>query len=419
MNNTIPNKGEVQPMDFFIVLIKHSRTIILVSAAVTVLIYLVLLILPNKYTAQARLLPPQQNLTMSGQLMEFLGGGVAPGGAGPGRGLAGMAPSFLGLKSPADLYVALMGSNTILDHIIDRFNLKKISHTKYIEDTRKYLSKKAKIMAGKKDGIIVIEVTANAPKTAADIANAFIVELEKLLQKLANREARGRLTFLDKERLQASNNLIKAEEALRLFSEQNSVLQIDAQTRGALEYIAKLRAEIDSKEVSLQVLRQQATPFNYDMVRHETEIKGLKEKLRTVECQYDSNNLTNICLPTNKTPGLALEYMRLYREAKFQEGLYQLYNRLVEIARMDIARDIAVVQVVDTAKPPEKRSNKRLLPSLMAGMMAFFIVSFVVWGREYFQNMKRSDADAQRLSALKDYLKPWTEIWPRRRRKGD
>ena len=330
MNDTISPKSEVNPMDFLNVIVKHSRMIILISAAVMVLTYLVLIILPNKYTSTASLLPPQQNLTLSGQLMEVLGGSVSPGLGGAGRavGMGGMAATLLGMKSPGDVYVSMMNSNTISDRIIDRFNLQDLYGTKYIEDTRKKLRKYAKITTGKKDGIIFIEVTGNNSKQAADMANAFVEELGQLLQKLANQEANGRLVFLEKERFQASQNLTKAEEAVRRFSEQNSVLQIDTQTRGALEYIARLRAEIDSKEVSIQVLRQQATPFNYDVVRMETEIKGLKEKLKTVECQYD-NSLTDICLPTNKTPGLALEYIRLYREAKFQESLYQLYIKLV------------------------------------------------------------------------------------------
>jgi capsule polysaccharide export protein KpsE/RkpR len=141
----------------------------------------------------------------------------------------------------------------------------------------------------------------------------------------------------------------------------------------------------------------------------ETEIQGLKEKLRTVECQYDSS-LTDVCLPTNKTPGLTLEYIRLYREAKFQESLYQLYIKLVEIARMDMARDVAVIQVVDTAKPPEKRSNKRLFPSMVAGMVTFFMMIFVAFGREYMQHMNNNGYDDRRLSVLNDYLNPWRDM---------
>jgi uncharacterized protein involved in exopolysaccharide biosynthesis len=112
-------------------------------------------------------------------------------------------------------------------------------------------------------------------------------------------------------------------------------------------------------------------------------------------------------LPTKKTPALALDYIRLYREAKFQENLYQLYVKLVEIARIDMARDIAVIQVVDKAKPPEKRSNRRLLPSLLIGMITFFMATLGVIMKEYMRTAAGRQANIQRLSVLEEYLTPW------------
>ncbi len=411
VNKTSPDDDEVQLLDYLITLAKHSRMIIFASAAVTVLTYFNLFFTPNSYTARARLLPPQQNLTMSAQLMDSLGARLSPGG-GAGAGGAGMgavAASLLGLKSPGDMYVAMMTSETALDSIIARFHLMKLYKTRSLEDARKALSQNTKITPGKKDVIIVIEVTSTTPKLAAEMANAFIEELDRLLQELALREAKGRSTFLEKERLQASQNLTKAEESVRLFSEKNSVLQIDTQTKGAIEYIAKLRAEIDTREVSLQVLRQQATPFNYDIVRVETEIKGLKEKLRSAESQVE-NCFSDVCLPTSKAPSLGLEYLRLFREAKFRESLYQLYTRLVEVARLDMVRDVAVVQVLDSAMPPEKRSNTRLRPSMLTGILTFFMMSVVAFGLEHIQNLNNRGDDVRRLSMLKDYLRPWMDI---------
>ena len=408
VNKTSPDDGRVHLLDYLIILAKHSRMIIYTSAAVTVLTYLCLFISPNKYTATARLLSPHQNLTLSAQLLNNLGGGGTPG-TDPGvLGAGGMAAGLLGLKSPADLYVAMLGCNSVLDRIIARFNLMKLYKAKYPEDARKKLIKNAKISAGKKDAIISIGVTDIDAKRAADIANAFIEELNKLLQGLAHQEARGRLVFLEKEREQAIHNLTRAEETLRTFSEKNSVLQIDAQTRGVIEYIARLRAEIDAKEVQVQVLRQQATSFNYDVVRLETECKGLKEKLRAAETQYE-NSASDVCLPSSKAPAIGLEYLRLFREAKFQESLYQLYVRLVETARMDMARNFSVIQVLDPGIPPEKRSNKRLLPALLFGTLTFFIMIFIPFGQEYWQESIVRD-NQQQMTIITDYIEPWVRV---------
>jgi tyrosine-protein kinase Etk/Wzc len=406
VSKTSPGDDEIHLMDYLIILAKHSRMIIYTSVAVTLLTYLVLFILPNKYTVTTRLLPPQQNMTLSSQLLSNIGGGVIPGNE-PSTGL--MATSLLGIKTPTDLYISMLGCDSVLDRIIARFNLMKVYKVKYSEDARKILRKRAIIVGSNKNTVIAIEVTDQDAKRAAEIANAFIEELDQLLQRLTHQEARERQAFLEKERVQALHNLTKAEENLRTFSEKNSVLQIDTQTRGVIEYIAKLRGQIDAKEVQIQVLRQQATPFNYDVVRLETESKGLKEKLRAAESQY-SDCLSDVCLPSSKAPGIGLEYLRMFREAKFQESLYLLYVKLVETARMDVARNLAVIQVLDHGIPPQKSSNKRLLPAILAGMATFFTMIFVAFGREYMQDMTYREGDVQRLSVLKDYLQPWKDM---------
>jgi tyrosine-protein kinase Etk/Wzc len=406
VNQSLPNDGEVHLLEYLVILAKYSRMIIYTSVAVTLLTYLVLFILPNKYTAVTRLLPPQQNITLSSQLLSNIGAGVIPGNE-PSTGL--MAASLLGIKTPVDLYIAILGSDSVLDRIIARFDLIKLYKVKYPEDARKTLRKRAIISGSNKNTIITIEVTDRDAKRAAEIANAFIEELDQLLQRLTHGEARERQAFLEKERVQAMHNLTKAEETLRTFSEKNSVLQIDTQTRGAIEYIAKLRGQIDAKEVQIQVLRQQATPFNYDVVRLETESKSLKEKLRSAESQY-GDCLSDVCFPSSKAPGIGLEYLRLFREAKFQESLSLLYVKLVEAARMDLARNFAVIQILDPGIPPQKRSNQRLLPAMLAGMITFFMMIFVAFGREYMQNMNNKEDEVQLLTLLKSYLRPWQDI---------
>lgn len=411
VNNTSPDADEILLLDYLIFLAKYSRMIIFVSVAVTVLNYLYLFCSPNTYKATARLLPPQQNLTMSAQLLEGMKGGVSPGAGpgGPGGGMGAITSSLLGLRSPGDMYVGMMTIEPVFDHIISRFHLMELYKTKSLESARKALSRSVNVYLGRKDGIIGVEVASATPKLAAELANAFIEELDWLLKGLALQEAEGRLAFLEKERLQASQHLAKAEESVRLFSERNSVLQIDTQTRGAIEYIARLRAEIDTKEVSIQVMRQQATPLNYDLVRMETEIKGLKEKLRSAESQME-NCVSDVCLPSGKAPGLALEYLRLFREAKFQESLYQLYTRLVEVARLDMVRDVAVVQALSLAMPPETRSTTRLLPSILAGIITFCAMIVVAFGLEYMQRLNNREDDVQRLSVLNDHLRAWTDM---------
>jgi capsule polysaccharide export protein KpsE/RkpR len=421
VNSTVSdNKPHI--LDILIVIAKRSHRIMGITLAAIVLTYLYLLVNPNTYKAVARILPPQQNMTMSAQLLQGLGGTGVPGSgvSGGGGGLGGMAAGVLGLKSPSDIYVAMLQGTTIADRIIQRFNLRAVYKEKLVEDLRQTLSSKTKIAADK-SGIIVIEVSDKQPERAAAMGNAFVEELDQLLRRLAQHEAKERLVFLERERNDSNKNLTKAEEDLRSFSEKNSVLQIDAQTRRALEYIAQLRAEIDAKEVQIQVLKKQATPFNFDVIRLETEAKGLMEKLRAAENQWDNTCIGDVCLPASRTPALTIEYVRLFREVKFQEGLYKLYTKMVELARLDMVRDVAVVQFVDPALKPEKRSNKRLFPALLAGMAVLSLMILGLVGREIYQNLCRSREIAARFEELWGSLRQWPEdarkLWHWIRRK--
>ena len=218
------------------------------------------------------------------------------------------------------------------------------------------------------------------------------------------------MAFLEAERAQTSVNLAEAEEALRTFSEKTNIIQIDAQTKGMIEYIANLRATIDSKEVQVKVLQQQATANNFDLVRMETEVKGLKDKLQAAETQMDQKCVGDVCISTNKVPALGLEYLRLYREAKYQEIIYQMYSKLVELARLDAARNVATVEFVDRATIPESKSKpKRLFMALLIGFVTFTFTILGAFILEYWQRTATQENQARHLEELRFYLQPWRE----------
>jgi tyrosine-protein kinase Etk/Wzc len=399
-------------LDYLIILARHSRMIIYTTLAVALLTYLVLFLLPNKYTAAARILSPQQNLTMVAQVLEGLGGSTIN----PGGGLGPMASGLLGLKSPGEMYVGMMSGDTISDRIIERFKLREHYGLTHREDVRQKLHQRVQIEAGR-DGLITINVTDTNPQRAQEMANAYVDELDGLLQQMGGQEAKRRLTYLEKKREETLHNLVQDENNLRNFSERTSILQVDAQTRNTLEYIATLRATIDAKDVQVKVLQEQATPFNYDVIKLETEVKGLKEKLHAAEGQEVQNPRTSgAMIASSKIPALGLEYLRLYREVKFQEKLYKLYSKLVEMAHLDEAQGALILHVVDRARVPEKRSNQRLVPAALAGIGTFLFMVFLAFVLEYWQDARRREETANRLKLIDEYLSPWFRFFSRGRK---
>lgn len=393
-------------MDYLIILAKRSRLIVFAPLGIMILTYFYLLLLvPKQYTATTRIIPPQQSMTLSGQLLEGLGLSSLPGTT---MGLGGMAAGLLG-PNPNAIYVGMLTSNTILDRIIARFNMRESTDLKFIEDIRKRLIGKTEIDA-EKEGLIILDVTDTDPARAAAIANAFAEELDKLVQEIAVRDAENQLVFLEEQRRQSLTNLTKAEDELRSFSEKSGVIQLDAQVQGLVAYVASLRAEIDAKEVQVQVLKKQATPFNFDVVRLETEVNSLRDKLREAERQVDKTCIAEICLETSKLPGLGVQYVRLFREVKYQETLYQTLSRLVELARLDAAKNVSVARIkyVDRALPPEKKSKpQRVLISLIVGITTFFLLIIFVFVREYWEVQIKNEKNSDRLLQLNKYLHSW------------
>lgn len=409
---------EVNLMQYLVILLKHSRMLVYSSMAVVIMTMLILQAIPNKYTAHAKLMLPQQNMTLSGQLLDQLGGSALSTSASSGGGaLGGLASGLLGLKSPGDLYVGILTGSTVFDRIIDLFKLRQYYRHWYslgepkLMDTREALANMVNIETGK-DGLISIEVTDEDPQMAAKMAAAFMTELDNLLKSLSCKEAKDRLAFLTEERKRTIRNLTKAEEALQKFSEKSNVVQIDAQTKEIIEYIAGLRAAIDAKEVQIQILRQQATPFNYDVIRLVTELKGLKEKLRVAEAQgVTVPQVGDVMIATGRLPALGLEYLRLFRDVKYQESLYQLYCKLVELAHLDQFRDFSVLQVVDQPlPPPDKKSKpKRVLISLLVGVGFFIILAFLTLLYEFWQKLAQSESEGPRVNQMHAYTQRWQQ----------
>lgn len=413
-------QDDISLLTHITVLAKYSRSIIYVTLALSIIVYLALLLFfPLWYTATSRIVPPTQNLTLSAQLMDGLLGTIIPGRMGA---LGGMMGDVLGLKSPADFYVGILTSDTVFDRIIERFELRKVYKKKYIEETRKNLGKLADIRTGR-DGLISISVTDKSRQRAADMANAFVEELARILRQQSEEEARARLAFLDDKLKEASTNLATAEENLKKFSEKTGVLQIDAQTMGTLQYLAFLRANLDAKEVELKLLQHSLTPANHLVILAEKELAALKTKIREAERREGlDGDAGEALLATAKIPTLGLEYLRLFREVRFHDAVYRVYLKLAELARVDQVREPLVLQVVDRAKPPEQKSHpKRLRITLVVFFVTLMVMTLASFVREYWQQRASPETLGQ-VQQIREHLRWLREDlrrWPwRRTRKG-
>lgn len=392
------HEDEVDLLDLLIVLARRKRLILKVIAGSALLALIVSFLIPNRYTATTKILPPQQAPSASAMLLNQLAGAMSPLAAMAGGG--GGISSSLGLKNPSDIYIGVLKSRTIADALISKFELMHVYRDKRAYDARKDLADYSDIVA-EKEGLISISVEDKDPKRAADMANAYVDQLRNMTQHLAIGEASQRRLFFEQQMRQAKDDLSNAEVALKETQQHTGMIQLDSQARAVIGAIANLRAQIAGKEVQLQAMRSFATEQNPDTILVQEQIAGLRTQLAKLESQASGVVEGDPFVSTSKVPGVALEYVRKYRDVKYYETIFELLAKQYEAAKIDESREAAVIQVVDAATEPDKRSSpKRLLIVVLAAIGMLFATVVYALIAEMFVRMKRDPENAARFEEL-------------------
>lgn len=369
---------------------KWKRLIVGITLSCVIITAIVGLLLPKTYRAETRILPPQQGSTgMAAQLLSQVGGGLT--------GLSGM----LGVNSQTDLYVSMLQSRTVLDNIIKRFDLKTLYRDKTFEDARKSLHKKLNVIPDAKSNVVVISVEDKEPQRAADMANAFVEELRVMTKGLAVTEAAQRRLFFEEQLKDTKESLIKAEESVKGFQERTGTLHVEEQVKAVIKNIAQLRAEIAAKEVEIKVVKTFSKASNPDLQKAEATLSGLKAELTKLESRKGSGN--DPMMPTGRMPSIGTEYVRKLRDLKFNETLHDLLLKQYEVAKLDEARDAAVIQVIDKAVTPEKKVKPRISAMVFIAGLAGFMFSIV--GAFFIEQRDKIISDPgnrERLDKLKN-----------------
>jgi capsule polysaccharide export protein KpsE/RkpR len=295
------------------------------------------------FTARTVIMPPQQQSGSISALSSQLGAL---------SGLAGLGA----VKSTAEQYVSLLSSRTIADQIIDQFKLMDLYDMKYRSDVRKKLTSGiVSVTANKKDGLITIDVEDHSPERAAQMAAAYVARLRDLTDGLAVNEARQRRIFFERELTSAKDRLTQAQVALQSSGIDAAALKTEPRT--AADGYARLTAQLTAAQVKLQILQSSLTGNAPEIQAQQASISALKRELSRLEVPRET--------------GKDGDYIGRYREYKYQETLFDIYVRQFELARLDESREGALIQVVDAALVPDKKSKpKRLYYGLVVAGLA-------------------------------------------------
>jgi tyrosine-protein kinase Etk/Wzc len=302
------------------------------------------------YTAVTKFLPPQQQQNAAASMLQNLGA------------LGGFAGAAAGLKNPGDQYVAFLKSRSVQGALIDRFKLQDRYEVELKDDSFAKLNERIRIINGK-DGLISVEVDDRDPNFSAQLANAHVEELGKLLSRLAVTEAQQRRQFFEKQLLQTKEKLTKAEQALRATGVNASALK--ANPTAAVAGVAQLRAHITAQEVKLASMRGYLT-------ESAPALKQALNELNALQAQERKSGDTSALQGNGDR-----DYIENYREFKYYETLFDMFARQFELAKVDESREGSQIQVLDIAQAPERKSGPKRF--LIAAIFSF-AVGVLVFG---------------------------------------
>jgi len=390
--SAVETSGHFHFPEHLIVLAKRKPFIFKFVGIAVILSAITVFLLPITYTAETKIMPPQQNQSM--------GSMASLSQLGP---LAALAGQSLGLRNPSDLYVAMLRSDTVADGLIDHFSLMSVYGKKLRIDARRRLADRTEISAGK-DGVISVSVDDQSPQRSADLANGYVEELEKLTKTLNVTEAGKRRLFFEREVKIENSNLADAEVALKQTEEKTGLILLDSQSRAMIATLTSLRAAIAAREVEVQAMRSFATTENPDLVMAEQELGTMRAQLERLERGQGKRSVADV--PIENVPAAGLEYIRKLRDVRYHEALFELLAKQYEAAKIDEARDSLIVQQLDKAVPPERKSGPlRSVIVLAATTLALLVAVLGVFFMEKLEQARQDPQFATRLQLFQSYLR--------------
>jgi capsule polysaccharide export protein KpsE/RkpR len=386
-------------------------------------------LVPNRYDATTRLMPPESS---GGSGMAMISALVGKAGAGPG--LSSLASDLLGTKTSGALYMEALRSRTVEDRLVNRFDLRRVYWVRYMEDARQYLEGNTSISEDKKSGVITVSVSDRNKQRATALTQAYIEELNRLMSEVSTSSARRERLFIEQRLLTVKSDLHRAAEEFSQFASQNTTLDVSAQTRAMVDAGADLQGNLMAAQSELEGLEQIYTSGNVRVRSLRARVDELRRQLgemagakpspaageppgampdQTLGSQ-PSNKPSDMIYPSiRKLPLLAVRWAELYQQAKIQETVYQLLTQEYELAKIQEAKEIPTAKVMDEATLPERKSfPPRVVFIILGVVLGGLAGSLWVGGFLFWEAIEPDDPTKAFLLEIASVQKAW---WRRTR----
>lgn len=378
-NSESKEEERINLYDYLSVLVKYRRFIFFNFILVCFTVALLSLLLPDWYRAKTTLLPPEKG---------SLGIGIPSSLLGEFSVLSGMSLPMA--VTPSDVFAAILKSRAVVEPVIQKENLFEIYKVYKMEKGLKEFHSHLQVRV-ESEGLISIEFEDKNRERAARVANLLVEELDRVNQMTSTSKAKNARIFIEERLNQTQAKLKAAEDSLKIFQERNKAIVLDEQMRSSVQTAAELKAQMISAEIEMNVLGKNMSPNHPQIKQLKFRIKEIRRQLEILESgSPDSSGNMVLGVPFSQAPALSMELVRLTRELKIQEALFELLTQQYEQYKIEETKDTPTVQVLDKASPPEmKYRPKRAKLVLIAGIAGLFLSLVFSFGLEYVERTKR------------------------------
>jgi uncharacterized protein involved in exopolysaccharide biosynthesis len=328
--------------------------------------------IPSEYQSTVQLMPPEQSSLSGGAMLGVMLGSL------PATSLLmpDMGAGLLSGRTAGGTTIGILSSRTVQDDIINRFDLRSVYHVKLYAGARKRLAGMTIFGEDRKSGIISITVTDKDRNRARDIAQAYIDELNKIVNSLSASSARRERIFLETELKTIKNDLDSNSQALSQFSSRNATFDPQRQAEATMETAEKLQGELITAKTVLSGLRAMYANENVMVREAQGRVDELQKQLTSMagsgaNISTSASDSEGALPSVRELPLLGVTYYDLYRKVTMEEALYEALTKQYELAKVQEAQEIIPIKVLDAPELAERRSSKHRLIFMLVGMLVF------------------------------------------------
>jgi len=388
---------EIHLMDYVYTIVAKRWLIVRNVIVTVVLAILISFILPKKWTAETTLMPQQEQDNMS---MRSVFSDVSM----PGLSLDGPTSS-------SDVLLEILKSRTVAERVLkrsfatsnDTLPLYKILDYPSVEIGTIKIKESSTFMVSKQ-GIMSISVELGDPQLAADVANAFVEELDYVNQQKSVSQAKSSRLYIEEQLEKTHDNLVQATRKLAEFQQENKAVSLENQMAASIQQAGELKGQIIAKKVEIGVMEESMKPENPLLVRSQKQLEEMKRRYQ--ELQYGNSNAktdsSEFYVPFQEVPEVSLQLAELTRDVKVQETVWELLNRQYYQAKIEEARNTPTVQVLDPALPPVYRSapNRKMIV-IVLGLLSLVLSIAVVFVESYWNSLDQNSQEKKRVEKIK------------------